>query len=192
MTTHRLKKEIAAADRDPLTGIIRGCEAITLPPAPDTALTTPTACLLVHGFMAARSDFNDLGQSLAAKGFTVRMLRLPGHGTTPPDFGWQPDGALLKSVEAEYRALRAKYPRVYVVGFSMGGALSTLLAAEEKPEKLVLTAPYYRITSHWYYVLPPEVWNQAVGSFVSYIMRQKTWNMSMTLFLWANISTTIR
>ncbi|HBF34440.1 TPA: hypothetical protein DDW35_07735 [Candidatus Sumerlaeota bacterium] len=173
ITKHYLKKEIASADRDPITGVIRGCEAVTLQPASDTALTTPTACLLVHGFMAARSDFNDLGQDLAAKGFTVRMLRLPGHGTTAPDFAWQPDGALLKGVEAEYRALRAQYPRVYVIGFSMGGALSTLLASEERPDKLVLTAPYYGVTYQWYYVLPAETWNKTLGFFISYLIRPK-------------------
>ena len=130
-----------------------------------------TACLLVHGFLSSRQDFADLPERLAAQGVTVRAMRLPGHGTTPMDFAGQAEGALLRAVRQEYRDLAAQYDRVCVVGFSMGGALGTLLASEEPVAKLALVAPYYGVTYKWYYVLPPETWQSILGPMVPYIRR---------------------
>lgn len=170
-TTDRgIRRSIARTDRDPVTEVIRGLEAVTLQPeAAPTSATRNTACLLVHGFIGSRRDFNELGQHLAQKGFTVRMMRLPGHGTSPADFAYLPDGELLKAVQQEYRDLKSKYERVNVIGFSMGGALSTLLASEEPVNRLVLLAPYYGVTYYWYYLLPAETWNAVASPFVSYV-----------------------
>ncbi|MBN1866733.1 alpha/beta fold hydrolase [Candidatus Sumerlaeota bacterium] len=167
-----LRTEIASTPRDPITGVALGTEAVTLvPPAGSDAATSRTACLLVHGFLAARTDFADLGERLCRRGFTVRMLRLPGHGTTPVDFAYQPDGALFRAVQEEFRALHRDFDRVDVVGFSMGGALSTLLASREPVDRLVLVAPFYRVTYKWYYVLRPETWNTLLGRLAPYMIR---------------------
>jgi carboxylesterase len=168
-----MKKEVAAAKRDPITGIVLGTEAITLPPPEGRALSPSTACLFIHGFMAARDCFADLGETMAAEGMTVRMMRLPGHGTTPSDLAIQPPDAEWNAVLAEYRALRASHERVYVVGFSMGGTLATLLAEREEVDGLVLLAPFYRVRWYWYYALPPEWWNWMARGFVSYVTKPK-------------------
>jgi carboxylesterase len=171
---HRhLRKEIAAADRDPLTGVIRGAEAVTLAPQGADPRTSGTAVLMIHGFLAARSDFADLGERLARRGFTVRLMRLPGHGTIPPDLEFLPDGALFQAVHQEYLKLRAGHRRVCVVGFSMGGALATLLASMEPVDRLVLAAPYYGVSYKWYYVLPPETWNTLIGWAVPYLKKSE-------------------
>jgi len=173
-SAHRnLVKEIAAADRDPLTGVIRGAEAVTLAPQGADPRTSDTAVLMIHGFLAARSDFADLGERLARRGFTVRLMRLPGHGTIPPDFEFLPDGALFQAVHQEYLKLRAGHRRVCVVGFSMGGALATLLASMEPVDCLVLAAPYYGVSYKWYYVLPPETWNTLIGWAVTYVSKPR-------------------
>ena len=171
---HRnLVKEIAAADRDPLTGVIRGAEAVTLAPQTADPRTSGTAVLMIHGFVAARSDFADMGERLARRGFTVRLMRLPGHGAIPPDFEFLPDGALFQAVHQEYLKLRAGHRRVCVVGFSMGGALATLLASVEPVDRLVLAAPYYGVSYKWYYVLPAETWNTVIGWAVTYVSKPK-------------------
>ncbi len=167
----RIRKEIADYPRDPLTGVIEGTEAVTLRPATLEGPTSRTACLLIHGFLSSRQDYNDLGEKLVKEGMTVRLMRLPGHGTTEPDFAYQPDGALYRAVETEYRQLRAEFDRVYVVGFSMGGTLSTLLSTREKVDRLALVAPYYRVSYEWYYILPAEAWNPLVSWAAPYLPR---------------------
>lgn len=165
-----IKRSIARADRDPLTGVVRGLEAVTLKPTgPITPATQDTVCLLVHGFIGSPRDFNQLGRHLTDKGFSVRVLRLPGHCTTCVDFAHLPKGELLKAVRQEYLDLRSHYKRVYVIGFSMGGSLATLLASQEPVDRLVLLAPYYAVTYHWYYILPPEAWNALLSPMISYV-----------------------
>jgi carboxylesterase len=167
----RIKKEIADYPRDPLTGVIEGTEAVTLRPERLEGPTSRTACLLIHGFLSSRKDYNDLGEKLVQEGMTVRLMRLPGHGTTEPDFAYQPDGALYKAVETEYKQLRQEFDRVYVAGFSMGGTLSTLLASREKVDRLVLIAPYYRVSYEWYYLLPAEAWQPLLSWAFPYLPR---------------------
>ena len=168
-----LQREIDSTPRHPQTGVVKGAEALTLdPPTSATLSAAPTrACLLLHGFVGARSDFSDLGERLAKEGFHVRMIREAGHGTTPPDFAAQTPQTIYAHVEEEYRALRAQYDEVYVVGFSMGGSLGTLLASREPVDRLVLAAPYYGVTYMWYYILPVEAWNRMIGWAVPYVVK---------------------
>lgn len=159
---HVLEQEIENADRDPATGIIRGSEPITLP------AVGQSACLLVHGWIGSRVDFNNLGARLNERGFTVRAMLLPGHATTPRALEEIDAEEMIEAVREEYRALRSRYDRVDVIGFSMGGSLATLLAAEEPVGRLVLVAPFYEIAHRWFYVLSAETWNTLLSPFVSY------------------------
>jgi carboxylesterase len=160
-----LRDEIRSAVRDPSTGVIAGTEAQTL------AGTSGRACLLVHGWIGSRVDFNDLGRRLNEKGMTVRMLRLPGHGTSPRELETTGADDLVRAVEAEYLALKADHGDVSVVGFSMGGSLATLLAAAHRVDRLVLVAPFYTVTYRWYYVLAPETWNTILSPIVTYVIK---------------------
>jgi carboxylesterase len=123
------------------------------PEAPplDPALTAPFelgvgpgACLLVHGFTGTPWDVRPPGEALAAGGFRVRGLRLPGHGTTPRamlDAG-APDW--LAACEEGLAAFRE--PRVAVVGLSMGALLALVLAARhrDRVQAVVGMAPALR------------------------------------------------
>ncbi len=158
-------REAAAAVRDPATGIIAGAEPLTLPGSP------ARACLLVHGWLGSRNDLGDLPARLNARGLTVRAMLLPGHGTTPYDLEKVKADEFMQAVRGEYRALRATHEDVTVIGFSIGGALATLLAAEEAPERLVLVAPYFDVTYKLYYVLPAPVWNEVLKPFTRFVVR---------------------
>ena len=158
--------EIESTPRDPETGIVLGAEAMSLGPA-----NAPAACLLLHGYVGARSDFADLGERISEEGFYVRMARLPGHGTTPVDFAEQTPDSMLEGARAGLDDLRSRFDRVYLVGFSMGGALSTLLASEGEVDGLVLIAPYYKVTYSWHYVLPPETWNRLFSPVLPYVIK---------------------
>lgn len=167
--SHRaLEREIAEASRDPATGVILGTEAVDLGPADAEA-----ACLLLHGFVGSRKDFADLGEQLAHAGYHVRMTRLPGHGTTPREFAATEADELVRAAAEELARLQQRFERVYLVGFSMGGAISTILAAQapRPPDGLVLIAPYFKVTHYWYYGLPPMTWNALLSPVVPYVIK---------------------
>ena len=170
-TERAVRRNAAKADRAPITGVIRGLEAVTILPSSSqtSSATLDTACLLVHGFIGSPRDFGDFGEYLAQRGLTVRMMRLPGHCTTPVDFAYLSRGALLAAVRQEYLNLRREFKTVYVVGFSMGATLSVLLASQESVDRLVLAAPYYSVRYRWHYILPLETWNRLLRGFIHYI-----------------------
>jgi carboxylesterase len=160
-----LRDEIRTTPRSPRTGIVTGTEARTLSGAENRA------CLLIHGWLTSRIDFNDLAGRLNAKGLTVREMRLPGHGTTPRELaGVEADG-FVRAVEEEFLDLKRSHGEVFVVGFSMGGSLGTILAAGHPVDRLVLVAPYYAVTYRWYYVIPAEVWNDLLSPFLAFVYK---------------------
>ena len=161
-------REVARTPRDPITGVVLGAEELTIPANPEK-LRPGRAVLMLHGFLGSRGDFNDLGQRIAAEGFHVRMIREAGHGTSPADFAPLSPAQMQAHVREEFLALKKDYPQVDVVGFSMGGTLATLLAAEQPVNRLVLCAPYYEVAYRWYYGLRAENWNRAIGWSLSYV-----------------------
>ena len=62
-------------------------------------------------------------------------VRLAGHGTSPWDLKNRTREDWLNSVRRGYRILSAFAGQIVVVGFSTGGALAMMLAAEH-PENL--------------------------------------------------------
>ncbi|NMA02321.1 MAG: alpha/beta fold hydrolase [Clostridia bacterium] len=101
-------------------------------------------CLLVHGFTGSPGEMFPLGQFLNQKGYTVRGVLLPGHGTKVEDLegvGWS---EWYQEVENEYKRLRESCSQVFVIGLSMGGALSLNLATENVLAGVVsICAPIY-------------------------------------------------
>lgn len=104
------------------------------------------AVLFVHGFIGGQSNFHDLPDRVAAAGWHARTMRLPGHGTSPRELERTSADDLVAGVLSELRELKKHYGKVVVVGHSMGGALSTLAAAEEPVDGLVLCAPFFGLT----------------------------------------------
>lgn len=141
------------ADRNVATGRLRGAEPRWLGAADES-----DAVLMIHGFVGAGTNFGELPERLAAQGFRVRVMRLPGHGTSPREFETLPAKSLVDAVNDELAELKRHHARVFLVGHSMGGTLATLAAAQEGADGVVLGAPYFGVTHHWYYVLPAETW----------------------------------
>ncbi len=92
----------------------------------------PTACLLIHGFSGSPAEIRPLGEYLAAQGITVKAPLLPGHGTTPEDLRQTRWPQWVRAAEAELGEMKARYGRVHVAGFSMGGLVSLYLAAHHE------------------------------------------------------------
>lgn len=93
----------------------------------------PYGVLVSHGFTGSPVSMRPWGQSLADAGFTVRVPRLPGHGTTWQELNqtrWQDWYA---EVDRNLTELRERCDKVAVAGLSMGAAL-VLRLAEQRPD----------------------------------------------------------
>lgn len=116
----------------------------------------PIGVLLSHGFTGSPASMKPWGQDLADRGFTVRVPRLPGHGTTWQDLnrrGWDDWYGELDNALTE---LRSVCDRVGVCGLSMGGGLALRLA-EMRPDDvdaLVVVNPAVAIRNWQLKLLP--------------------------------------
>ena len=97
-------------------------------------------CLLIHGFTASPQEVSGLGRWLAAAGLTVNGVLLAGHGTTPSDLNETTWRDWYASVETGYWRLAAHCRSVFVLGLSLGGALSLHLAAHRPVAGVVAMA----------------------------------------------------
>jgi len=100
---------------------------------PLTADNGPYGVLLSHGFTGSPASMRPWGQALADAGYTVRVPRLPGHGTTWQEMNltrWQDWYAEVDRCLSE---LRDRCDKVAVAGLSMGGCLALRLA-EQRPD----------------------------------------------------------
>lgn len=91
--------------------------------------------LLVHGFTATPGTMLPLGEALARRGYRVKGILLPGHGTTVDDMECRRWPEWLGAVQEGFDQLSQECERVSVAGLSMGGTLALLLAQ---------TRPVYR------------------------------------------------
>lgn len=99
-----------------------------------------TGCLLVHGFSGSPSELRPLADALVARGYTVRVPLLPGHGSTPDHIGSVTWHDWRDAFEAARNALERECSRIVLIGYSMGGNLAILAAARQPPAALVLLA----------------------------------------------------
>jgi len=115
--------------------------------ATGTGSTKEIGILLVHGFTGSPSSMRPWAEFMHQQGYTVRVPRLPGHGTKPEDLNevqWQ---EWPRKVESELRELQRSCSKIFVFGLSMGGGL-TLYTAQNHQEKLngiVLVNPMIHI-----------------------------------------------
>lgn len=133
------RRERAFTRAHPLdaNGIIIGAESVRLDG------TRPGAVLLLHGYNDSPQSMQLMAAALNARGWTVRVPLLPGHGRRLQD--WAPARAMdwEDAARAELAALRVTHADVAVGGLSMGGALAFILAAEQPDVRAVIGfAPY--------------------------------------------------
>ncbi len=161
----RASREAESTDGPGETGVLKGAHPVRIERGRDRA------CLMLHGWLTSPADFGDLPGAVDAAGWDVFAPLEAGHGTRPADLEQTGAEDLLARARAEYEALRDRYRRVALVGFSMGGTISTLLAAENRPDRLVLIAPFFAVEQKWYYVLPVRWWCYLLSPFARYVKR---------------------
>jgi pimeloyl-ACP methyl ester carboxylesterase len=96
---------------------------------------TPYSILYVHGFGASHMEGDPVHRKIAAHfGANLYLSRLPEHGISRPNaFEYLSASDLIQGAREAYMISRQLGEKVIVLGTSMGGALSLVLA-EERPE----------------------------------------------------------
>ncbi|MEU6930202.1 alpha/beta fold hydrolase [Streptomyces sp. NPDC046385] len=99
--------------------------------------------LLCHGFTGSPQSLRPWAEYLAERGLTVSLPLLPGHGTRWQDMQLTTWEDWYAEVDQALRELSARCERVFVMGLSMGGALTLRLAARhgEAVSGIVLVNP---------------------------------------------------
>ena len=97
---------------------------------PFAADGAPVGAVLCHGLTGMPGSMRPWAEALASAGLTVRLPRLPGHGTRWQDankVSWQD---WVDEVERALDEVRSKCEQTFVLGLSMGGTLALRLAEQ--------------------------------------------------------------
>lgn len=94
------------------------------PAGPDSRI----GVLLIHGFTGSPASMTPWGKALSEHGWTIRVPRLPGHGSRWQDMNLTTWEDWYAEAERNLRELQGKCDQVFVCGLSMGGSLTLRLA----------------------------------------------------------------
>lgn len=125
--------------------------------------------LAVHGFNDYGASFAPLARSLVERGIAVYAYDQRSFGSTAPRGVWPGQEALVSDLDTVARLLRERYPDrpLYLVGKSMGGAVTIATLTQDEPPPVdgaVLIAP-----AIWGREIMP--WYQRVGlSLTRYVL----------------------
>jgi carboxylesterase len=92
--------------------------------------------LAVHGWGGTPAHLRMLAEHLNNDGYTVHGPLLEGHGTNLEHMETTGRRDWFESAKEGFSRLSAECDRVHLFGFSMGGLLSLLLAAQQRPASL--------------------------------------------------------
>jgi len=106
----------------------------------------PLGVLLLHGFGGSPGSLRGVAEWFAARGATVRLPRLPGHGTSPEDLSHTTWRDWVAEADDALSSLAERCPAVTLLGHSMGASLALHLAATRPVDvgALALANPYLR------------------------------------------------
>lgn len=111
------------------------------------------AALLVHGFPGTPAEMRPLAQALHERGWTTRAILLPGFGPELDTIAERRAEDWIAAVRGALDELRRDHGCVLLIGHSLGGALS-LAAAEARLDGLILLAPFWKLDSPLWDLLP--------------------------------------
>ena len=104
-----------------------------------------TGCLLLHGFPGTPYEMREMGEHLAEEGYSVLGPRLFGHGTHFKDLNRSRWWDWVNSAMDGYYQLSDMCSHIFIIGLSMGGALSILLGSRQSVEGVCAMAVPYTI-----------------------------------------------
>jgi esterase/lipase/1-acyl-sn-glycerol-3-phosphate acyltransferase len=118
-----------------------------------------------HGYMAAPAEARKLAEYLFTRGINVYLPRLRGHGTDPEALkhvravDWELD------FERAFAAMRQVCDKVFIGGFSTGGLLALLHAAQHDTEGVIAINSALKLNSlQVSYIVPTlHAFNEMIG-----------------------------
>ncbi|HOV60450.1 MAG TPA: alpha/beta fold hydrolase [Candidatus Hydrogenedentes bacterium] len=176
------------APRIPGTPWLKGASPLSMGPE-----RAHGAVLFIHGFNGAPNHFADLPEKVAQEGWYVRVMVLPGHGTSPRDFRETTPDDLLGAVIEELQLLHERFGNVVLLGHSMGGSLAVLAAAQTGlASGVILAAPYFGLTRHLPFGPLPEWWVRKLSRVIKWIpfpsrmhpIRRRSARKQITAYKW--------
>jgi carboxylesterase len=102
------------------------------------------AALLIHGFPGTPAEMRPLAPLLNSAGWTTRGLLLPGFGTQIASLFQRQSHEWIEATVEALRALQQQHHPLVLIGYSLGAAISIHAAAQLKPERLILLAPFWK------------------------------------------------
>ncbi|MFW5889169.1 MAG: alpha/beta hydrolase [Bacillota bacterium] len=100
--------------------------------------------VMFHGFTGNKTETNrmfyNIDKLLETQKFSSLRFDWYGHGESDFDLSQITVGLLLKQAKYILEYANKKYKEVYLLGFSMGGALA-INSLQTKPKKLILISP---------------------------------------------------
>ncbi len=100
--------------------------------------------LLLHGFTGSPFEVRALGQLLHKNGFGVVAPALSGHATDESELAGVRAADYVECAERGYEEARRRFDRVYLLGLSLGGALSLYLSTRyEVPGIVCFSTPVF-------------------------------------------------
>jgi esterase/lipase len=106
--------------------------------------------LLIHGLSDSPYLMKAIARHFQVKGFLVRSILLPGHGTVPGDLLLVSYQEWLRATEYGVYQMKLHVENLYMGGFSTGGGICIHEALKDSEIKgLILFAPALGIKSPW-------------------------------------------
>ena len=121
--------------------------------------------VMVHGLSDSPYMMRTLAEHFRERGFLVRSILLPGHGTRPGDLTEVKEGAWRQALQYAVQDTGRQVENLYLAGFSTGGALAVDYAAQHPGSltALFLFAPCLQVKS------PAARWARLVGLFRTWL-----------------------
>jgi carboxylesterase len=105
------------------------------------------AAVLIHGFPGTPAKMRPLANLLNKHGWTTRSILLPGFGS---QFGTLFSRSYQEWIEAVKTAvveIQQTHRPILLIRYSMGGSVALNVAAETRPDGLILQAPFRRFAT---------------------------------------------
>ncbi len=90
--------------------------------------------LLIHGLFDTPFIMRDIAKHLLHKGYLVRSILLPGHGTVPADLLTTSYKEWIKATQYGIDSFKKDVENIYIAGFSTGAALALHHILHEQPD----------------------------------------------------------
>lgn len=111
--------------------------------------------LCLHGLTGTPYEVRPLAEAFAARGWRAVGPALPGHNASPEALAAVPSWTdWVDAARAELRGLSDRHRKVFVVGVSLGGLVSLLLASERAVDALVVVGVPLRLPLPIPWVVP--------------------------------------